>query len=285
VIIGEPGVGKTLFAKAIHARSPRKTAVLRSINFSLLNERDQRIALLGGGPPEITTTRRSYLELPITLLLKHVDFASLYLQEKLAEALKTRRFIRIGSDSVRYVLSRPIFLLGSAPRRLLSHGKLAESLFALMHTYQRVFIPPLRDRQTDITLLAQHLLRRLAEWDRIVQTNLGHMVNSRGELKSDLRALLQKQRWDGNVSELQAYMRTLMPLSFQQALVNKETIALSRLLLSIEEGNDASLHESLSHIQRSLIARALRRFDGDKTKTAMMLGISDRTVRRNPAPG
>jgi transcriptional regulator with PAS, ATPase and Fis domain len=111
------------------------------------------------------------------------------------------------------------------------------------------------------------------------------MVNSRGELKSDLRALLQKQRWDGNVSELQAYMRTLMPLSFQQALVNKETIALSRLLLSIEEGNDVSLYESLSQIQRSLIDRALRRFNGDKTKTAMMLGLSDRTVRRNTAPG
>jgi len=61
VIIGETGVGKALLAKIVHASSPRRDYPLESMNFSLLGEREQRIGLLGGGPPELTTTRRSLL--------------------------------------------------------------------------------------------------------------------------------------------------------------------------------------------------------------------------------
>jgi len=63
IIIGEGGVGKSFLAAHIHAASPLSLRALESLNFSTLPERDQRINLLGGEPPDLTTTRRSVLEL------------------------------------------------------------------------------------------------------------------------------------------------------------------------------------------------------------------------------
>ena len=68
VIIGEPGVGKSLLSSRIHAHSLLKDHELETINFKILNDRDQRIKLLGGCPPELQSTRRSVLELPATII-------------------------------------------------------------------------------------------------------------------------------------------------------------------------------------------------------------------------
>ncbi len=90
----------TFVASHIHASSQFKSSQLEAINFSLLSDRDQRIALLEGEPPELTTTLRSSLELPTTLVLKHVDHANLFLQERLAESLQSQKVFRLGLWSV-----------------------------------------------------------------------------------------------------------------------------------------------------------------------------------------
>ena len=90
VITGEPGVGKTFLAKCIHDQSFLRHHELETINFKILSDRDQRMRLLGGSPPDLPSTRRSTLELSTTVVLKHIDCASEYLQERLAEAIKKR---------------------------------------------------------------------------------------------------------------------------------------------------------------------------------------------------
>jgi transcriptional regulator with PAS, ATPase and Fis domain len=81
---------------------------------------------------------------------------------------------------------------------------------------------------------------------------------------------------------LKAYLRGLIPPTFEQALEEGERRELMKMYLSVEEGDEFSLHQSLSLIQRMIIDRGLERYNRDKSKTAAMLGISDRSVRRNP---
>ena len=83
VIVGESGVGKTLLASHIHARSQWNGRPLVILNCRTLNDRDQRITLLGGGPPELSTSRRSLLEQPTTVLIKNIDASARYLQLEL----------------------------------------------------------------------------------------------------------------------------------------------------------------------------------------------------------
>src|SRR5258707_11891763 len=69
ILVREGGVGKTLFASHIHARSSRNVRPIESLNFSLIPERDQRIALLRGDIPDVNSPRRSILEHPTTVIL------------------------------------------------------------------------------------------------------------------------------------------------------------------------------------------------------------------------
>ena len=73
IITGELGVGKFLLATRIHANSLLKYHPFESVDFSNLSEHEQRIRLLGGSPPDLPTTRRSVLEMPTTVILKHID--------------------------------------------------------------------------------------------------------------------------------------------------------------------------------------------------------------------
>ena len=87
VIVGEAKVGKSDLAKQIHLAGPYRVSPMKSLNFMTLKDRDQRYGLFGGDPPELTDKRRGILEFPTTQLIKHIDFAYPFLQERLAAAL------------------------------------------------------------------------------------------------------------------------------------------------------------------------------------------------------
>ena len=284
VIIGETGTGKSLLAWHIHSQSPHASPDICSINFGLLNERDQRIALLGGGIPEITTTRKSAMERPTTLLLKHIDHSTLFLQDRLLEAARNKRVTRLGSHESNPVRCRFIFTLRNRPLELLNSGKISRSLFDFLSEQVTVSIPPLRHRRSDIPILAVHLLRKFVDQPGPPGINIQTtaVLNASRKLPKSLETLLLKQRWPENVMGLKAYLRGLIPPTFEQALQEGERRELMKMYLSVEEGDEFSLHQSLSLIQRMIIDRGLERYNRDKSKTAAMLGISDRSVRRNP---
>jgi DNA-binding NtrC family response regulator len=125
VIIGESGVGKSLVAAHVHQHSERRHRAPDILNASTLDERDQRIRLFGGEPTILTTTRKSILENPTTVVLKHLDHLRPHLQNELAKALVTQEVQRPGSDTYRAILCRPIVTLREPPEKLLKKKRLS----------------------------------------------------------------------------------------------------------------------------------------------------------------
>ena len=113
VITGEPGVGKSLLSSRIHAHSPMSDRPIEFINFRTFTERDQRIRLLGGCPPELPSSRQSILETPTTVVLKHLDCATRFLQEQLTMAILAGKIYRLGVRMVSDNLQDNICFPGS----------------------------------------------------------------------------------------------------------------------------------------------------------------------------
>ena len=283
VIIGEPGVGKTLLAKAIHARSPRRSLKLNSVNFSILSEREQRVALLGGGPPELQTSRRGCLEPPSTVILKHIDHANPFLQENLAEALAKKKITRLGSDTVNPVLARTIFTLRQSLLNLYRKGRIIGPLFLKLREYEHVTIPPLRNRKEDIPSLVHHFLDQFLDERHISNTERAQVtrnITTKGKIEAGLLELLKQQRWEQNVLQLKAYIRSFLPPNHPDSIQEPEKIELMKMILMIEERSEFSLHQSISLIQQFIIDRALEKCNGRQSQAAALLGLSDRSVRR-----
>lgn len=283
VIIGETGVGKSLIASHIHSQSPFRTSQLEVINFSLLSDRDQRIALLGGEPPELTTTLRSSLELPTTLVLKHVDHANFFLQRNLSESLKSQKVSRLGSNERFPVFARIIFTLRLPIRLLLKMNRILPALAELLAGRKTIHIPPLRSRKEDISILAERFLHRF--YDRlhsIVNGNIEHVqgLTNAGTLDPKLAEFLVKQKWPENVTELKAYIRSLIVPSYEGAIQEREKIEVMKMITMLEDGHEFSLRRSINVIENEIIQRALEKFGGHQVRAAQLLGLTERTIRR-----
>lgn len=283
IIIGETGVGKSLVASHIHARSQFKSSPSEILNFSLLSDRDQRIALLGGEPPELTTTLRSSLELPTTLVLKHVDHANFFLQERLAESLVSRKVSRLGSNKRYPMFARMIFTFRSPIPTLLKTNRILPALAELLAGYKTIRIPPLRGRKKDIPILAERFLHHF--FDRLhsmLNGTLEHVrgLTSTGTLDPKLAEFLIKQNWPENVTELKAYIRSLIIPGYEGAIQEREKIEVMKMITMLEDGHEFSLRRSIDVIENGIIERALKKFDGHQVRAARLVGVSERTIRR-----
>jgi DNA-binding NtrC family response regulator len=260
VVVGESGVGKSLFVAHIHKQSSRGSLPLKSVDMSLLKERYQRILLLGGGFPELTTTRRSVLEYPTTVLIKHIDCANPYLQDRLADALTTMEIRRPGRNDRRPVTSRVVFALRRNPSVLHRSGRITPSLHSILRTCRRVQIPPLRRRTEDIPRLTEYYLPEATD--------------------PSLVDALRQHQWRGNVLELKAFLRSIVVRSHEEALREFEKQQLEKMIMLLEEGGTFSLQRSLGLIADGILERALSKTGGNYTKAARLLGLTESTVRR-----
>jgi two-component system response regulator HydG len=267
VITGAPGTGKTLFARHLHAR--RTTGFEpKSLNFAVLPERDQRVGLLGGGPPELTTTRRSVLEFPTTVILKHVDAAPTYLQESLARVLERMEVTRPGSSGGRPVAARIVLTFRAPLRALLSQGLLSRKLYEALSPSRKISLPPLRERTEDIPLLVAYFLKRFAGRG---------MVPDGGILQPGRLAC---RAWGENVRELKIYVRSLLIFPGACGNFQAERFEVTRMLGMLEDGEEFHLRDILSRIEVSMVLRAVEQCGGNMAKAAFLLGLSDRAVRR-----
>ncbi len=272
VIVGETGVGKSLLASRIHALSPFKSVSAETINFSTMSERDQRVAVLGGGPPELTTTRKSLLEYPTTVALKHVDCASHYLQEQLAAFLIGKKIVRPGSCEMRLLNCRVVFIFQESPSDLSRRGLLVSSLSSLILQCRTIHLPPLRKRTEDIPILAEHFLQHSVACSK-------GPSESQIKLTTDLLDFLVRQRWEENVLQLKAFVASLVTPSFESLLSQHERIEIAKIALMIDEGKEFSLKQSLARIEACVVSRALAKFAGCQSRTAQQLGTTDRSIR------
>lgn len=283
VIVGETGVGKFLVASHLHSQSPFRSSQLEVINFNILSDREKRIALLGGGISELTTTRRSLLELPTTVVLKNVDLTDQFLQENLAQFLKSRQIVRPGIEKSRPLASRIIFTFIQTVSNLFRAGRIIPQLFGMLRSYKAISIPPLRKRKEDIPLLAEHFLHQFYDkLHSLVNGQVTHVygLTDSGSIEPSLSKVLVDHPWETNVLQLKAFIHSLITYTYGDAILQPEKIEVSKMLLMLAEGREFSLRQSISIIEDAVIERAIKKYDGHQQKAAQMLGLTGRSIRR-----
>jgi DNA-binding NtrC family response regulator len=274
LFVGERGTGKSFLAAHVH-RESRNAHPIEVLNCAIATERACRLELFGGEPPELTTTKRSLLELPTTVVLKHIERAGPFLQDRFAESLRTRAVVRLRGEEAHEVAARLILTLRKPPGLLRKEGSLTEELGALLRRCRTLSIPPLRERPEDLLPLASYyhasFLRRLAgPRDRPAPPGL----------RPGLERFLRRQVWEDNVRDLVAYIRSLIVFAYEEEIIQREKLELMKMLTLLEQGNEFSLEESMAAIRRSIILRAAKRQGGHQGRTAELLGLSDREIRR-----
>ncbi|MGD1045301.1 MAG: sigma 54-interacting transcriptional regulator [Bacteroidota bacterium] len=266
IITGELGVGKFLLATRIHANSLLKNHPFESVDFSNLREHEQRIRLLGGSPPDLPTTRRSVLECPTTVVLKHIDYAPNFLQERISEALFNRTITRLGTKNQQPVRCRIIFISENNPSILSKEGRLLPALYKAMKKYRTVLLPPLEKHKEDIPELVQHFVAQ-------------YQIQRYKNIDRAFIELLKKHRWESNILGLKAFIKSYYVPPDDEAIRQKERIEIAKIQLLIQEHREFSLKESFTKIEKAFVRQTLIEYGGKQVKAAQSLGMADRKIR------
>jgi transcriptional regulator with GAF, ATPase, and Fis domain len=284
LIRGESGVGKELFARAIHERSPRREAALVKVNCASVPKdlfESEFFGHVRGAFTGALKDRAGRFELADggTLFLDEVGEIPLDLQPKLLRVLQESEFERIGDDRTRRVDVRVIAATNRNLEADVAQGRFRQDLYYRLSVFP-IEVPPLRARREDILPLAEHFLRLYATGAR------------RGELSftEAQRAALYAYDWPGNVRELQHVIERAVILSRVPPL---------RLELALEVGPSAAtaerrpganrppastlLRESeLRDLERENLVAALERSRwriGGEGGAAELLGVRPSTLR------
>jgi DNA-binding NtrC family response regulator len=281
VIVGEAGVGKGAVAKNIYTMglSGEQTSPFMSINLSVLDDKELEAILFGfdrGAEGLPYTTKRGLFEIANsgTVLIEEIEEASFRNQMKILHFMNERTSRRIGSAKTEPVDIRLIVTLKEDPRALVEKRKLLEDLFNRLNDFERIEIPPLRDRPEDIPLLVKHFASELCKEIGI------------GDLVIDINAIdvLVRQSWRENIRELKAVIDKSVLFSnggrfmLPPELVDEKTEVV-KMINNIATGQDFVLDKSLDAIEKGIIERALSKFGFNQSRAAGFLGMTEQTLR------
>ncbi len=281
VIVGEAGVGKGAIAKNIYLQS--KTGVeeqpFMSINLSVLDDRELEAILFGydrGVEGLPYTSKRGLFEQANggTVLIEELEEASFRNQMKILNFINERKTRRIGGDTNEPVDIRLIITLKADAAELVEKRKLLEDLYGKILEFEKVEIPPLRQRPEDIPLLVKHFASDLCR-------ELGI-----GELVIDINAIdvLVRQPWRENIRELKAVVDRCVLFSNEgrfmlpPELVDEKTEVV-KMINNIMAGQEFVLDKSLDVIEKGIIERSLEKFGFNQSKAAQFLGMTEQTFR------
>ncbi len=260
LLTGESGTGKELFAKALHALSPRRTGPFVALNCAAIPETLIENELFGHEKGAFTgahrrQTGRFETASGGTLLLDEIGELPLAIQAKVLRVLEERTFERVGGAQT---LKADVRLVAATNRKLatmVEEGTFREDLFYRLEVFP-IELPPLRERASDIRHLSQYLLDNLAE----------RQGTARRQLTEDAMRLLESQEWPGNVRQLANLLERAMIVGEGPRVHPTE---LRQLLFS-----------SGGKGEREQVCEALEEADGDKRQAADILGVSYRTLQR-----
>jgi len=275
LITGESGTGKEAIARAIHRASPRAGMPFVGINCGAIPENLLESELFGHEKGAFTGAERAreglFLEADNgTLFLDEIGELPMPLQVKLLRALQERRVRPVGGSQERPIDVR---VLAATSRDLVEEveeGRFREDLFYRINVIH-LHLPPLRTRPEDVAALAEHFLRRHAE-------RLGIET---GPVPPPLIPVLAHYSWPGNVRELENVVERALVLSGgaieEQHLPPHVRTASPPFQIPVD-GDDLSVKRRLPALERELIARALERTRGNRTRAAELLELSTRAL-------
>jgi len=275
LILGESGTGKELIAQAIHHHSRRSAGHLVTVNMAAIPETLVESELFGhvrGAFTGATSERIGRFEAADggTLFIDEIGDFPLSCQAKLLRSLETRIVQRIGGESEREVDVRLVAATSRDLRRMVSEGKFRSDLFYRLNVVT-IEIPPLRDRPEDVPVLTDHYVNLIA----------ASLDRPAPELSADLLAFMCNYSWPGNVRELRNCLESMLVLARGNRLTPDDLPSGFAKPDTYDTADTPAEDESrLDSLEKSVILQTLKRFDGNRTRTANELGISVRTLQR-----
>ena len=280
MLAGESGTGKDLVAKMIHNDSQRKNGPFVPVNCAALPEMILESELFGhtrGAFTDAKTTRKGmFLHADGgTLFLDEIGELPLSLQPKLLRALEELKIRPIGSDKEIPVNVRIITATNKNLEKAIKDGDFREDLFYRVNVMELI-IPPLRERGTDIVLLAKYFMEHFSQ-------RSGKKVN---DISQPVIERLLNYSWKGNVRELKNIMERAVALTRHDQIVLEDLPEAIRSFqsktYSDENSNFIDLI-SMDKIEQQYIEFVLKKVDGNKKRAADILGFDRRTLYRKLA--
>jgi transcriptional regulator with PAS, ATPase and Fis domain len=274
LILGETGTGKELIAKAIHFNSPRKGRPFVVVNCSALPETLLESELFGhvaGAFTGATVDRQGkFLQADGgTIFLDEIATATPAMQVKLLRVLQELEFEPVGGSKTYHVDTRVILASNEDLSKLVAEGRFRQDLFYRINVIN-IELPPMRERISDIPLLAQHFLEEVCQ-------EAGRPLK---EFTPEVIAALQRYSWPGNVRELQNAIERAVLLGKSDRICLED---LPRQIaavgpLSVEPIGSRTLKEALSAPERQIILEVLESNQWNRFATADVLGINRTTL-------
>ncbi|HXY13099.1 MAG TPA: sigma-54 dependent transcriptional regulator [Terriglobales bacterium] len=277
LIEAESGTGKELLARFIHDNSVRRNKPFVAVNCAAVPEHLLESELFGhvrGAFTGATTGKAGKFEVAQggTLLLDEIGEMPSNLQPKLLRALQERAFERLGDTRTTEVNIRVIATTNVSLHSRVEEGRFRADLYYRLNVIP-LTLPALRDRRSDISLLAEHFSQRFAK-------ESGRPVPL---LAPEFLVGLQRHSWPGNVRELGNFMRRVV------ALTDGNEIGAQYLISELpnpRQPQSAALFSSqvragtsMRELERHLLETTLKVTGGNRTRAAEMLGVSLRTIR------
>lgn len=284
LVTGESGTGKELIARSIHAYSPRRKKEMLVINCGAIPENLLESELFGHEKGSFTgaiARRAGRFEdsHDSTLFLDEVGDLPANVQVKLLRVLQDGTFSRVGSNEIQKTDVRIVTATNKDLAKEVSEGRFREDLYYRLNVVE-VELPPLRERQEDIPILAEFFL------DRIARRN----GTARMRLTGEAIEHLQKHRWPGNVRELENTMARACALAVNDILLPEDIpigrnpanmgATLKDALALILELSSRDGQSALEFAREELIQFTLATCKNNFNEAAKLLGVTPAALKK-----
>jgi len=273
LILGENGTGKELVARSLHQHSLRSEEVFMGVDMGAITETLFETELFGhikGAFTDAKTDRPGRFEIASggTLFLDEIGNLSLSLQAKILRVLETRNVVRLGSNRLVSIDIRLICASNMPIHEMVKRNEFRQDLLYRINTVE-IYLPPLRQRKDDISLLADHYLRIYCQK---YKKNIKKLPAATVEK-------LESYPWPGNVRELQHAIERSVILSESQVLKPEDFFFPS---MDTEEKGEGIIFDdfNLEEVEKTVILNVMEKCGGNISQAAKKMGLTRASLYR-----
>ena len=272
LIRGESGTGKELVANAIHYASARARNPFIKVNCAAMPSNLIESELFGHEKGSFTGALRQKIgkfELAHrgTIFLDEIGSIGIDVQAKLLRALQEKEFERVGGSQIIKADVRIIAATNKNLEDAVKNGEFREDLYYRLNVFP-IYIPPLRERKTDILLLADYFLEKYA-------------AENRKDIRSFARTtidMLMQYHWPGNVRELENCIERAVLLCEENVIQPYHLPPSLQTVNQFQAAPGSTLEDAVENLERDRIVDALKGTRGNMAKSAQILGITERQI-------
>ncbi|HPN37984.1 MAG TPA: sigma-54 dependent transcriptional regulator [Melioribacteraceae bacterium] len=271
LILGENGTGKELVARSLYKKSNRRKEVFISVDMGAITHSLFESELFGhtkGAFTDAKEDRPGRFEVASggTLFLDEIGNIPIELQVKLLTAIQKHQITRIGSNKIINIDIRLICATNMPIYDLVNTNKFRQDLLYRINTVE-INLPPLREREEDILLLAEHFLTSFKK-----KYNKPNLIFDRSTFKQ-----FESYNWPGNVRELQHSIERAVILCDNNKLMPSDFFFNKA---NSKKDNLVDDNFNLEEIERNIIQKAMAKYQGNITKVAKELGLTRTSLYR-----